>query len=90
MLDDFQLTPDILKIDVEETESEVIKGALGTIEASLPVILVEGTAIEIEALLGSLGYSRYRYDVASGDFLHGQSGSLNTFLLRPGHLPLFR
>ena len=67
----------------------MIRGALGTIESSLPVIFVEGPAVEIEAMLGSLGYSRYRYDVAAGVFLDGQSGSLNTFLLRPGHLPLF-
>jgi FkbM family methyltransferase len=89
VLDDFHLEPDILKIDVEGAEADVIRGGLDTIEANLPVIFVEGIGVEIEQLLEGLGYRRYRYDVAGDVFVEGQSGRVNTFLMRAGHLSLF-
>jgi FkbM family methyltransferase len=90
ILDEFQLTPDILKIDVEGAESEVVRGGMDTIKSNLPVILVEGTGTEVEELIGSLGYRRYQYDVNEVALVRDRSGSLNTFLLCPNHLSMFK
>jgi len=88
-LDEFDLAPDILKIDVEGVESAVIEGGMATIASHLPVIVLEGGADQSERLLRELGYRKHRFEPNRNRFVVGESGLLNTFLLRPGHYPLF-
>lgn len=45
-LDWFDLSPDIIKIDAENMECQVLKGALGTIERSEPYMFVEHNDIQ--------------------------------------------
>lgn len=40
-LDTFNLSPDLIKIDAENMECEVLRGALGTIKRSKPILFVE-------------------------------------------------
>jgi hypothetical protein len=59
-LDDFELTPDLIKMDVQGFEPYVLQGALTTLKRSSPVLMleVEGTAIrnKIHSILKPLGY----------------------------------
>jgi len=60
-LDDFELDPDLIKMDVQGFEPYVLQGALTTLERSAPVLMleVEGKAVrgQIQAVLGPLGYA---------------------------------
>jgi len=59
-LDDFELTPDLIKMDVQGFEPYVLQGALATLKRSAPVLMieVEGTAVRnsIHSILKPLGY----------------------------------
>jgi FkbM family methyltransferase len=59
-LDDFELSPDLIKMDVQGFEPRVLQGALTTLKRSSPVLLleVEGTAVRntIHCILKPLGY----------------------------------
>jgi len=59
-LDDFELSPDLIKMDVQGFEPYVLQGALTTLKRSAPVLMleVEGTAIrnKIHSILKPLGY----------------------------------
>ena len=62
-LDSFSLKPIAIKIDVEGYELEVIEGALETIKAHKPLLMIEmNNQEEFLPLLDSLGYGFYRYD----------------------------
>jgi FkbM family methyltransferase len=56
-LDSLNLRPDIIKIDVEGSESRVIRGGLGTIEACRPIIMAE--SLDSDAL-DALRLFKYR------------------------------
>jgi hypothetical protein len=56
-LDSLNLRPDIIKIDVEGSESRVIQGGLATIEACRPIIMAE--SLDSEAL-DALRLFKYR------------------------------
>lgn len=79
-LDAFELSPDLIKVDVEGRERAVIEGALATIARSRPVLLVEGDGAAVEDALNGLGYGRFRWDPET-DELGAGPGKLNTFLL---------
>jgi FkbM family methyltransferase len=59
-LDDFQLCPDLIKMDVQGFEPYVLQGALHTLARCAPVLMleVEGTAVrsQIHGILKPLGY----------------------------------
>jgi FkbM family methyltransferase len=62
-LDDFDLTPDFVKIDVEGHELAVLAGATETLRRSTPILMIEwGERPEILALLRQLGYNRFIFD----------------------------
>jgi methyltransferase, FkbM family len=71
-LDSFNLSPDLIKMDVEGMEDQVLGGALETIKAHKPVILAEHRTIEELArcfdILRPLGY-HISYQYASGDLV---------------------
>lgn len=80
-LDDLNLNPFFMKVDVEGAELSVINGSLQTISTSHPIILIESgnQDIEILNLLSRFGYRMYRYE--KGTFIEGESGSPNTFFI---------
>jgi len=87
-LDDFDLAPQIVKIDVEGSEDAVVRGGTQTIDRYRPVILAEGGLLADLELLRDLGYRPYRYDPERNQLSHGL-GSLNTFMLAPEHRTWF-
>jgi len=61
-LDCFRLAPDFIKIDVEGSELEVLKGAERTLQENKPTLLIErGARKDIESFLSALKYRRYVY-----------------------------
>lgn len=69
VLDDFGLNPFFLKVDVEGDELKVLAGAIKTIQAHLPIILVEIQSIEdyqqISAFFTQLDYYNFVPSTAS-------------------------
>ncbi|MFU8877755.1 MAG: FkbM family methyltransferase [Wenzhouxiangellaceae bacterium] len=62
-LDDFQLSPDVIKIDVEGSEAAVLQGARQTLERCAPMLIVEfNHHDEFLPLLKSLDYRCYSWD----------------------------
>lgn len=61
-LDAFDIDPQFVKIDVEGMEADVIRGASQTLQASLPLILVEiNNHREFFDLLRPMGYEFFSY-----------------------------
>ena len=77
-LDDFQLNPYFIKIDVQGYEYEVLKGGVGTIKTHLPIILIESIKKEHINLLEQFGYEFFSFN--EGSFFKGK-GKLNTFCI---------
>ena len=79
-LDELQLRPAFVKIDVEGGELGVLKGADGTLRACRPVLMIEGgDRAEIVEHLEPLGYRSCAYREGKLDF--DRAGQLNTFFL---------
>jgi FkbM family methyltransferase len=72
--------PIFIKIDVEGTEYQVVKGGIETLRKFEPILLVEGfhEKPDLAALSSSLGYEPYSFDGKS--FVSGASET-NTFLM---------
>lgn len=84
-LDDWQLEPQLLKIDVQGLEPAVIRGALGIIERSRPVVMAEHIEFGSEAHL-TLEPLHYRLaEFHNGTFTLVSEGSsirrVNQFLI---------
>jgi FkbM family methyltransferase len=62
-LDELDLRPDFIKIDVEGAEESVLRGLSKTIERTHPIVLTErsANADAVTRLLRSLGYAPYVY-----------------------------
>jgi FkbM family methyltransferase len=80
-LDDLELEPFFMKIDVQGAELDVIQGSEATIKKSRPIILVESGDQDdtITGFLGQFGYKLYRY--SKGRFIEGEHGSPNSFFI---------
>jgi FkbM family methyltransferase len=86
-LDDFDLKPDFVKIDVEGHEEAVLSGGGKTIEANLPIMMIEGgERPAVAQKLEAIGYTRF---VFSGDSLvrSDEKISSNSFFLHERHMP---
>lgn len=73
-VDELDLAPDVIKIDVEGAESRVLAGANRTVREHLPVLIVERNETATAPLL-DLGYS-----------VLPVPGGHNTLLVQPRHL----
>lgn len=87
--DDLQLSPDLIKVDVEGAESRVLIGLTNTIKRCRPVIMVEnGDWHGVQAVLVPLGYSPFLYHPEQNRFAPFTSGSAtNTFYFPEAHGP---
>jgi FkbM family methyltransferase len=70
-LDDLELSPAAIKIDVEGSELHVLRGLSGTLERTHPILLIERSRDfdEIRRLLHDRGYSAYCYRPDSETFV---------------------
>jgi FkbM family methyltransferase len=86
-LDELELSPAFVKIDVEGAELGVVKGLRETIERCRPALMVERSERieEVIELLGTNGYEPFVYEQAGRDFrpYRGQP-AVNVFFLPAG------
>jgi FkbM family methyltransferase len=66
-LDDLQLDPSFVKLDVEGFELSALRGLHDTLERSRPIVMVERSAgfPEVRELLGSVGYAAFTFEPSS-------------------------
>jgi FkbM family methyltransferase len=83
-LDDQDLDPVFMKVDVQGYEYQVLKGGLNTIERSQPVMMLEEPhqAPALMKLLQSLGYDEYLFD-ANGFYPGAGDPGGNAFFMTP-------
>lgn len=83
--DDLNLSPDLIKVDVEGAESLVLNGLKQTIRRSKPIILVENSDWDnVSKVMRSLGYVARRYDHEKKMLLPRNGPSTNTFYIHKG------
>ena len=80
-LDDLNVDPFFMKVDVQGAELAVVQGGEATIQRTHPVILLESGMHDeaIRDFLQQYGYRMYRY--SKGQFIEGQRGSPNSFFM---------
>ncbi len=78
-LDDLDLAPAFVKLDIQGYEHRALLGARKTLERHRPSLLVESPAKETIAYLAALGYAPHAYD--GERLLRGRAGQVNTFFL---------
>jgi FkbM family methyltransferase len=87
-LDDLELSPAIIKVDVEGSELPVLRGLAATLERSHPILLIERSRDfeEIRRLLGDRAYRPYCYRPDTAEFVRfGQRcEGPNVFFLHEG------
>ncbi len=79
-LDDFQLNPYFIKIDVQGFELEVLNGGQRTIATSRPIFLIETINHEVASFLSQYDYDFFYFE--NGKLIKGE-GKLNTFCITP-------
>ena len=83
-LDDFHLRPVAVKIDAEGWEMGVLRGMVETLEASLPMLLIENNDyMNVTPFLAARGYAPYMFDGRHVIPLHGLTA--NTLYLTGEH-----
>lgn len=78
-LDDLNLDPFLIKLDVEGYELSALKGGALTIKSHEPVLLIEHPDEEVVSYLGNFGYEPYAF--VRGGFFSGGLGELNTYFM---------
>ncbi|MBK5218448.1 MAG: FkbM family methyltransferase [Thermoleophilia bacterium] len=91
-LDELELEPSFVKIDVEGAELEVLHGLRETIERSRPALMLERSERfdqVLELLVDGAGYRAYVYDAAAAELRpYTADDSFNVFFLRKEHGPV--
>jgi hypothetical protein len=80
-LDDLQLAPFFVKIDVQGYEARVLDGGKRTIELHRPVLLIEAPSRRIIRFLAGFGYFPCAYQ--GNRLVKDQLGHPNTFFVHP-------
>lgn len=83
-LDEFQLTPFLIKMYVQGYEKQVIAGATATIEQHHPVILAPSHNDEVYASLTRFGYKRFTW--SEGRFRANANFGFIVFYLHARHI----
>lgn len=87
-LDELDLDPFFIKLDIEGGELNMLKGGKSTIKTYEPILLIECPSKEIIDYLGGFGYQFYA--VKKGNFYPGVRGVLNTFFMTEGKASLVK
>lgn len=84
-LDEFEIAPSFIKIDVQGFELEVLKGSSITISRHLPGILIEnGDYIDsVSAFLAGFGYVEKRLESTLNRLYLNPAGPLGHFVNNP-------
>lgn len=84
-LDELDLDPAFVKIDVEGAEVQVLQGMHRTIERCRPLMLIERSAgfEEVRSFLANRGYHPWVYDSRSGQLLPYTGGEVLNVYFRP-------
>ncbi|MBX9768592.1 MAG: FkbM family methyltransferase, partial [Bdellovibrionales bacterium] len=79
-LDELQLRPNFIKIDVQGLELQVLKGAMQTIKRYRPLIMVEnGTTLgPVFDELASIDYRGFRFAPERGGLVPLEKGNLDS------------
>jgi FkbM family methyltransferase len=83
-LDDLELDPSFVKIDVEGAELEVLNGMRETLSRSQPVLMIERSDRfpQVAAQLHDAGYEPYLYDALIGEMRrYSDEQTVNVFFL---------
>jgi FkbM family methyltransferase len=80
-LDDMQLEPSFVKLDVQGFETEALLGLLRTIERARPVIMVETPSSETRDLLDAREYAAHTYDDGQGALVAETPGTTNVLFV---------
>jgi FkbM family methyltransferase len=80
-LDELELAPFFIKLDVQGYEYKALQGAESTIRRHEPVLLIESPGEETVNYLMRFGYEPYAFSGKA--LLRGSTGPLNTFFLTP-------
>jgi hypothetical protein len=79
-LDDLNLDPFFIKLDIQGYEFEALKGSRETLERNEPILLIESPPEdEIRSFLGEMGFQMFAYK--EGRFFPGQIGRQNTYFM---------
>lgn len=81
-LDDLQLDPSIIKVDVEGFEVEVVRGLEQTLHRCRPLLAVERSRpAEVAELLAPLGYTERVWDASSRRLIAARPAGPNVFFV---------
>jgi FkbM family methyltransferase len=80
-LDEFNLDPFFIKLDVQGYEYSALLGGRETIRSHEPILLVESPDERTMQYLSELGYQHYCF--SAGKFTAGVLGKPNTFFMTP-------
>jgi FkbM family methyltransferase len=78
-LDDLNLSPFFIKLDIQGYEFQALKGGEATIRTHEPILLIESPEERIIDFLAVFGYRSYAF--RRGVFFPGTCGDLNTFFM---------
>ena len=78
-LDSFELSPDVIKIDVQGHEEAVIKGGMDTITRSQPVLIIEDPTLGLIDLLKEAGLEHF--GLVNGTLRKGDLSQPNSLFL---------
>jgi hypothetical protein len=87
-LDDLDLAPFFIKLDVQGYELEALTGGERTLRRDEPILLIESPDEETCAFLSRLGYQPYSFE--DGWLKPGALGFTNTFFMTGGKAALLR
>jgi FkbM family methyltransferase len=84
-LDSYNLTPHLVKIDVQGHELSVLRGMVHTLEQHRPVLIIEcgGDFEEVRRILENNGYGLYTYDVSNDRMTRLEGASAAHFFALP-------
>jgi FkbM family methyltransferase len=80
-LDDLNLAPFFIKMDIQGYEYQALLGSEKTLRKHAPILLIEAPSKCIIEFLGAIGYGTYAFE--GNKFVSDKTGKPNTFFITP-------